>query len=47
MLREKLKQFLYGVDTNATSRALMFEMLPEIVETEYDKFVSPHILKGS
>ena len=44
-IKQKTKTVAYGVDTNTTSRKQMFDMLPELVETEYDKFVSPNIYK--
>jgi len=42
-VKKKSSTVIYGVDTNTQSRKKMFDLLPEIVETEYDKFVSPHI----
>ena len=45
IVKKKLKTISYGVDTNMTTRKQMFDMLPEIVETEYDKFVSPNVYK--
>lgn len=45
-IKRKSATVSYGVDTNATTRKQMFDLLPEIVETEYDKFVSPHIYEN-
>ena len=42
-VKKKSQTVAYGVDTNSVSRKQMFDMLPELVETEYDKFVSPNI----
>lgn len=42
-VKKKTKTISYGVDTNTSTRKQMFDMLPEIVETEYDKFVSPNM----
>lgn len=42
-VRKKTKTISYGVDTNVSTRKKMFDLLPEIVDTEYDKFVSPNI----
>ena len=44
-VKKKTKTISYGVDTNAQTRKQMFDLLPEIVETEYDKFVSPNIYR--
>lgn len=44
-VKKKTKTISYGVDTNAQTRKQMFDLLPEIVDTEYDKFVSPNIYK--
>lgn len=40
IVKRKNKNIIYGVDTTSKSRRLMMEMLPEIVETEYDKIIS-------
>lgn len=40
IVKRKNKNFIYGVDTTSKSRRLMMEMLPEIVDTEYDKIIS-------
>lgn len=45
VVRRTSETIIYGVETNAVTRGQMIDMLPEIVETEYDKFVSPHIMK--
>ena len=42
-VKKKTKNIVYGVDTTQQSRRLMFELLPEIIETEYDKIASPRI----
>ena len=42
-VKKKTNTVSYGVDTNTVTRKQMFDMLPEIVDTEYDKFVSPNI----
>lgn len=42
-VKQKTKTIAYGVDTNSVTRKQMFDLLPEIVDTEYDKFVSPNI----
>lgn len=42
-IRQKTKTIAYGVDTNAVTRKQMFDLLPEIVDTEYDKFISPNL----
>ena len=44
-VKKKTKTISYGVDTNAQTRKQMFDLLPEIVDTEYDKFVSPNVYK--
>ena len=43
VVKKKSATVAYGVDTNTITRKQMFDMLPEIVETEYDKFVSPNV----
>lgn len=48
-VKRKTNTVVYGVDTNNVTRKAMFDLLPEIIDTEYDKFVSPNIysdLKG-
>lgn len=42
-VKQKTNTVSYGVDTNNVTRKQMLDMLPEIVETEYDKFISPNI----
>lgn len=42
-IRQKTKTIAYGVDTNSVTRKQMFDLLPEIIETEYDKFVSQNL----
>jgi len=44
-VKRKSNTIAYGVDTNTVTRKQMFDMLPEIVETEYDKFISPNLYK--
>lgn len=39
-VRQNTKNIVYGVDTNRVTRAQMFDILPEIVDYEYDKIVS-------
>jgi hypothetical protein len=39
-IKKKTKNIIYGVDTNQRTRKLMFELLPEIVDQEFDKIVS-------
>jgi hypothetical protein len=39
-IKKKTKSIIYGVDTNQRTRKLMFELLPEIVDQEFDKIVS-------
>ena len=43
VVKKKTNTIAYGVDTNTVTRKQMLDMLPEIVDTEYDKFVSPNI----
>lgn len=43
IVKKKTDTISYGVDTNNITRKQMLDMLPEIVDTEYDKFVSPNI----
>lgn len=45
VVKKKTNKVAYGVDTNNVTRKQMFDMLPELVETEYDKFVSPNVFK--
>jgi len=40
VVRRKTKNIVYGVDTNTKTRREMFDILPNIVEFEYDKIVS-------
>lgn len=42
-VKKKTKTISYGVDTNTVTRKQMLDMLQEIVETEYDKFISPNL----
>ena len=42
-VRKKTKTIGYGVDTNTVTRKQMLDMLQEMVETEYDKFISPNV----
>jgi len=42
-VKKTSKNIMYGVDTNVKTRKLMLELLPEIVDNEYDKLVSPKI----
>lgn len=42
-VKRRVKNIVYGVDTNQKTRKLMFELLPEIVDGEYDKIVSPRL----
>lgn len=44
-VKRKSNTVAYGVDTNAASRKQMLDMLPEIVDVEYDKIVSPNIYR--
>ena len=46
VVKKKTNTVAYGVDTNTVTRKQMFDLLPEIVETEYDKFVSPNIYEN-
>jgi len=43
VVKKKTNTVAYGVETNMTTRKQMLDMLPEIVDTEYDKFISPNI----
>lgn len=43
VVKKKTNTISYGVDTNNVTRKQMLDMLPEIVDTEYDKFISPNI----
>lgn len=42
-IKRKTKNVVYGVDTTSKSRDIMISMLPEIVESEAEKLVSPYI----
>jgi hypothetical protein len=42
-VKRKTKNIIYGVDTNQKTRKLMFELLPEIVDNEYERIVSPRL----
>jgi hypothetical protein len=42
-IKKRTKNIVYGIDTNMKTRKLMFELLPEIIDEEYDKIVSPKI----
>ena len=44
-VKKKMKTIIYGVDTNQKTRKEMFDLLPGIVEFEYDKIVSEEIAK--
>jgi hypothetical protein len=43
VVKRRTKNYTYGIDTNVKTRRLMFELLPEIIETDYDKLVSPRL----
>lgn len=43
IIKRKRKNISYGVSTNPTSRKLMFELLPEIIDYEYDKIVAQEL----
>jgi hypothetical protein len=45
VVKRGTKNILYGIDTNSKTRKLMFELLPEIVESEYDKIISENLYK--
>lgn len=40
VVKKTMKSFEYGVTTTSKSRALMFDMLPNIVANDYDKIIS-------
>lgn len=42
-VKKKTNTVAYGVDTNTVTRKQMLDMLPELVDLEYDKFISPNI----
>jgi hypothetical protein len=42
-VKRRTKNIVYGVDTNMKSRRLMMELLPEIIDNEYDKITSPKL----
>jgi hypothetical protein len=42
-VKRKTKNIIYGIDTNQKTRKLMFELLPEIVDNEYERIVSPRL----
>jgi len=42
-VKSRVKNIIYGVDTNVKTRALMYELLPDIVDNEYEKIVSPFL----
>jgi hypothetical protein len=42
-VKRKTKNIMYGIDTNVKTRKLMFELLPEIIDSEYDKIISPRL----
>jgi len=42
-VKKRTKNIVYGIDTTSKTRKLMFELLPEIIETEYDKIISPRL----
>jgi hypothetical protein len=44
-VRKKSKNIVYGIDTNVRTRKLMLELLPEIIDTEYDKVVSEKLYR--
>ena len=41
--KRKTKNIVYGVDTTSKSRDIMMSMLPDIVQNEAEKLVSPNI----
>jgi len=43
IVKRKTKNIIYGIDTNQKTRKLMFELLPEIVDNEYERIVSPRL----
>ena len=45
-VKRKTNNIIYGVDTNTATRKQMMDLLPEIVDTEYDKLCSPNIYKN-
>jgi hypothetical protein len=42
-VKRRTRNIVYGVDTNMKSRRLMMELLPEIIDNEYDKLCSPKL----
>jgi len=42
VVRRKTKNIMYGVDTNTKTRPQMFDLLPDIVNFEPEKIISPH-----
>jgi hypothetical protein len=44
-VKKKMKTLIYGVDTNVKTRKEMFDLLPGIVEFEYEKIASEEIVK--
>lgn len=42
-VKRATKNIIYGVDTTAKTRKLMLELLPEIIDSEYDKIISPRL----
>ena len=43
VVRKKTKSIVYGVDTTAESRKLMYDLLMTIVNEEYDSIISPEL----
>ena len=46
VVKRKTNNIIYGVDTNVQTRKQMMDLLPEIVDTEFDKLCSPNIYKN-
>jgi hypothetical protein len=44
-VKKNTKAIVYGVETNRVTRNQMFDVLPEIVDYEYDKIVSRRLYK--
>jgi hypothetical protein len=40
VVRKNTKAIVYGVETNRVTRNQMFDILPDIVDYEYDKIIS-------
>jgi hypothetical protein len=45
VVKKKSKNIVYGIDTTVRTRKLMLELLPEIIDTEYDKIVSEKLYR--